>query len=75
MDADYSVDIFAIEVCEDIIIEVKSEGTEGMGVCKKWCIGVMVYFLHLNCETFGGVRKFLYLFIQQSKELIMSRRI
>ncbi|MBQ4450521.1 MAG: hypothetical protein II900_08855 [Prevotella sp.] len=23
MDADYSVDIFAIEVCEDIIIEVK----------------------------------------------------
>ena len=44
MDADYSVDIFVIEVCEDIIIEVKSEGTEGVGVCKKWCIGVMVYF-------------------------------
>ena len=44
MDADYSVDIFAIEVCEDIIIEVKNEGTEGVGVCKKWCIGVMVYF-------------------------------
>jgi len=39
MDADYSVDIFAIEVCEDIIIEVKNEGTEGM-VCVK--IGVLV---------------------------------
>ena len=32
-----------------IIIEVKNEGREGYGVCEKWCIGVMVYFLHLNC--------------------------
>ena len=34
MDADYSVDVFAIEVCEDIIIEVKMRGRR-VWVCVK----------------------------------------
>ncbi len=34
-----------------IIIEVKSEGTEGYGVCENWCIGVMVYFNYFSFCT------------------------